>query len=150
MPLLDRLRRLLPGLWAGWLVCVATLATPAAFALLDKAVAGRVVARMLAQEATTSLVLGTVLLVLERLVARRAAVEGSGSQFTTGMALALAALFCTVLGYFALQPMMEAARLGQGSLSFGQLHAISLAFFGLNGLLVLTLSWRALSPAPSS
>jgi hypothetical protein len=150
MALLDRLRRLLPGLWAGWLVCVAALATPTAFALLDNAVAGRVVARMLAQEATTSLVLGTVLLVLERLMARRAAVGGSGSQFTIGMALALAALFCTVLGYFALQPMMEAARAGQGALSFGQLHAISLAFYGLKGLLVLTLAWRALSPAPSS
>ena len=150
MALLDRLRRLLPGLWAGWLLCVAALATPAAFALLDKATAGRVVARMLAQEAYTSLVLGTLLLVLERLVARRAAVEGSGSQFTTGMVLALAALFCTVLGYFALQPMMEAARAGQGSLSFGQLHAVSLAFFGLKGLLVLLLAWRALRPAPSS
>jgi len=150
MVLLDRLRRLLPGLWAGWLLCVAALATPAAFALLERAVAGRVVARMLAQEAYTSLVLGTVLLVLERLVARRAAQDGSGSQFTVGMVLSLAALFCTVLGYFALQPMMEAARAGQGSLTFGQLHAISLAFFGLKGLLVLALAWRGLSPAPSS
>jgi Domain of unknown function (DUF4149) len=151
MQLLDRLRRLLPGLWAGWLLCVSALATPAAFALLEKAMAGRVVARMLAQEAYTSLVLGTLLLVLERLVARRAASTGSGSQFTTGMVLALAALFCTVLGYFALQPMMEAARAGQGPLSFGQLHAISLAFYGLKLALVLVLAWRALvSPAPSS
>ena len=150
MALLDRLRRLLPGLWAGWLLGVATLATPTAFALLDKATAGRVVARMLAQEAYTSLALGTALLVLERLVARRAALAGSGSQFTVGMVLALGALFCTVLGYFALQPLMEAARAGQGSWTFGQLHAASLAFFGLKGLLVLALAWRALSPAPSS
>jgi len=150
MALLDRLRRLLPGLWAGWLICVAALATPAAFALLERAVAGHVVARMLAQEAYTSLVLGVVLLVLERLEARHAAVEGRGSQFTVGMVLALAALFCTVLGYFALQPMMEAARAGQGSLTFGQLHAISLAFYGLKGLLVLALAWRGLNPAPSS
>jgi hypothetical protein len=144
MALLDRLRRLLPGLWAGWLLCVSALATPAAFALLDKPTAGRVVARMLAQEAYTGLAIGTVLLVLERLVARRAAQDGSGSQFTTGMVLALAALFCTVLGYFALQPMMEAARAGQGALSFGQLHAISLAFYGLKLLLVSALAWRAL------
>ena len=150
MALLDRLRRLLPGLWAGWLICVAALATPAAFALLERAVAGHVVARMLAQEAYTSLVLGVVLLVLERLEARHAAVKGRGSQFTVGMVLALAALFCTVLGYFALQPMMEAARAGQGSLTFGQLHAISLAFYGLKGLLVLALAWRGLNPAPSS
>ncbi len=53
-------------------------------------------------------------------------------------------------------PLMEAARGGQGALSFGQLHAISLAFYGLKLVLVLALSWRALkpvdavSPAPSS
>lgn len=153
MALLDRLRRILPGVWAGWLLCVSALATPAAFALLDKPTAGRVVARMLAQEAYTSLAIGTLLLVLERLVARRAAVEGRGSQFTVGMVLALGALFCTVLGYFALQPMMEAARAGQGNWTFGQLHAASLGFYGLKGLLVLALAWRAagpVSPAPSS
>ena len=42
----DRWRRLLPGLWAGWLLCVAGLATPAPFALLAQADAGRVVSRM--------------------------------------------------------------------------------------------------------
>jgi hypothetical protein len=146
MALLHRLRRLLPGLWAGWLLCVSALATPAAFALLDRPAAARVVARMLAQEAYTSLVIGTVLLVLERLVARRAVQAGSGSQFSTGMVLALAALFATVVGYFALQPMMEAARAGHGSLSFGQLHAISLAFYGLKLVLVFVLAWRALKP----
>ena len=150
MALLDRLRRLLPGLWAGWLICVAALATPAAFALLERAVAGHVVARMLAQEAYTSLVLGVVLLVLERLEARHAAVEGRGSQFTVGMVLALAALFCTVLGYFALQPMMAAARAGQGSLSFMTLHLISAGLFVLKGLLVLTLAWRLSSAATTS
>lgn len=153
MALLERLRRILPGLWAGWMLCVAMLATPAAFALLDKPTAGRVVARMLAQEAYTSLAMGTLLLVLERLVARRAAMAGQGSQFTVGMVLALGALFCTVVGYFALQPMMEAARAGQGGWSFAQLHAASLGFFGVKGLLVLALAWRALgpvSPAPSS
>lgn len=151
MALLDRLRRLLPGLWAGWLLCVALLSTPAAFALLDKPTAGRVVGRMLAQEAYTSLAVGTLLLILERLVARQAALEGRGSQFTTGMVLALGALFCTVVGYFALQPMMETARAGQGTWSFGQLHAASLALFGLKGLLVLALAWRGpFSPVPSS
>ena len=147
MALAERARRLLPGLWAGWLLCVALLATPAPFALLAQAEAGRVVGRMLAQEATTSLALGLLLLVLERLLARRAAVTGTGSQFTLGMALALGAVFCTVAGYFAVQPMMPAARLGQGPLSFGQLHLASAVFYVLKGLLVLTLAWRALTPA---
>jgi hypothetical protein len=153
--MLERGRRLLPGLWAGWLLCVAALATPAAFALLPQAEAGRVVARMLAQEAYTALALGVLLLLLEHLAAKRVADAGGGSRFTTGMVLVLGALFCTVAGYFALQPMMVAARAGQGSLSFGQLHAISAGFYVLKTALVLALAWRAagrggLSPSPSS
>ena len=149
MVLLDSLatlRRLLPGLWAGLLLGVAGLATPAPFALLAQAEAGRVVARVLMHEAYISLALGTLLLVLERLAARQSAALG-GSQFSTGMVLALATLFCTVAGYFALQPVMAAARLGQGSLTFGQLHAISAAFFIVKLGLVLALAWRGVHPA---
>jgi Domain of unknown function (DUF4149) len=139
----DRWRALLPGLWAGALLCVALLATPAPFAVLAQADAGRVVGRVLAQEAAASLGLGIVLLLLERVAARRAAANGTGTQFSTGMVLALGALFCTVAGYYAVQPMMAAARAGQGALSFGQLHAISAAFFVLKAGLVLVLAWRA-------
>jgi hypothetical protein len=146
---LQRWRLLLPGLWAGWLLCVAALATPAPFALLPQAEAGRVAGRMLAQEAYTALALGIVLLVLERLAARRAATAGEGSQFSVGMMLALGTLFCTVAGYFALQPMMAAARVGQGPLSFGQLHALSAVFYGVKVLLVLALAWRAAGPGLS-
>ena len=120
--------------------------------MLPQSDAGRVVGRMLAQEAYTALVFGVLLLVLERLSARRAVAEGQGSQFSLGMALALGALFCTVAGYFALQPMMVAARAGQGALSFGQLHAISAGFYVVKLLLVLVLAWRStrVSPSPSS
>ncbi len=142
----ERLRRLLPGLWAGFLMCVAAVATPAAFALLERAVAGRVVARILAQEAYASLALGLLVLMLERVAARDAAEAGQGSQFSTGMALAAGALFCTVAGYFGVQPLMDAVRAGQGSLSFGQLHAVSAALFGVKLVLVLTLAWRASRP----
>ncbi len=148
---LERWRRLLPAIWAGWLLCVALLATPAPFAALAAADAGRVVGRMFTQEAYTALGLGVLLLVLERMAARRAALAQDGPQFTTGMALALGTLFCTVAGYFALQPMMAAARVGQGSLSFGQLHVISVAFFGIKLLLVLALAWRnSRTPAAAS
>jgi Domain of unknown function (DUF4149) len=140
---LTRWRMLLPALWAGGLLCVALLATPAPFAVLAAADAGRVVGRMLAQEAYSSLALGIVILVLERVAARRASAVGAGPQFTAGMALALGALFCTVAGYFAVQPMMAAARAGQGSLGFMQLHAISAGFYVLKTGLVLVLAWRA-------
>jgi Domain of unknown function (DUF4149) len=147
---LARWRVLLPGLWAGWLLCVALLATPAPFALLARADAGRVVARMLAQEAYTSLALAILVLVLERIAARRQAGEGQGAQFSAGMVLALGALFCTVAGYFAVQPMMAAARLGQGALSFGQLHALSGGFYVIKVGLVVALAWRASAVRPST
>lgn len=142
----DRLRRLLPGLWAGTLLCVALLATPAPFALLAPADAGPVVARLLASEAYASLALGVAVLVLERLEARRAVASGQGPQFSLGMVLALGALMCTVAGYFAVQPVMVLARAGHGPLSFGQLHAVSAAFYLVKTGLVLALAWRAARP----
>ena len=142
----QRLRLLLPGLWAGMLLCLALLATPAPFAALAPADAGRVVARLLAQEAYLSLAFGVLLLGLDRLVARRTDSVGIGSQFSVGTVLCLGALFCTVAGYFALQPLMAAARAGQGPLSFGQLHALSATFYIVKTGLVLALAWRATCP----
>ena len=49
-------------------------------------------------------------------------------------------------GYFALQPMMAAARAGQGPLSFGQLHALSAVFYAVKVVLVAALAWRAAGP----
>jgi len=145
---LERLRRLLPGLWAGMLLTVALIATPAPFATLLQADAGRVVARVLANEAYASLAFGVVLLLLERKAARQAAEQG-GTQFNTGMVLALGALFCTVAGYFGLQPLMGPARAGQGPLSFGQLHALSAAFYLAKLGFVAALAWRVSQPASS-
>ncbi len=138
---LQRAERLIPGLWLGWLLCVALLATPAAFALLERADAGRLAGRMLAQEAYTSLALAVVVLLLHRRSTRQA--ESAGRPMGAGVLLALGALFCTVAGYFALQPMMVAARAGQGALSFGQLHAISTVFYAVKVGLVAALAWRA-------
>lgn len=148
---LQRVSALLPALWAGWLLCVALLAAPAPFATLLPSDAGRVVARMLAQEAYSSLLLGVTLLLLARAATRHQ--RGAASQVSTDVMLILGAIFCTVAGYFALQPMMAQARLGQGALSFGQLHAVSAAFYLVKVGLVLALAWRATrtaSPPPVS
>ena len=147
MYVVERLRRLLPALWAGVLLCVALIATPAPFATLDGATAGRVVSRIFVQEAWLSLVLAVLLLSAERARARSLAEERRGSVLNTEMLLVLGAVFCTVAGYFAIQPLLPAARAGQGALSFGQLHAVSLAFYGLKTLLVLGLAWRGASEA---
>ena len=142
-PFAERLRRLLPGAWLGLLLTVAAVATPAPFALLSRVDAGRVVGRILAQEAWASLVIGLLLLLIERRAAQHEAAGGNGSQFSTGMLLALGTLFCTVAGYFAVQPLLVSARSGQGALSFAQLHGVSVAFFAVKLALVAALAWRA-------
>ncbi|GCL63367.1 DUF4149 domain-containing protein [Pseudaquabacterium pictum] len=141
--LLERLRRLLPGLWAGMLLCIAAIAAPAAFALLERPVAGQVVGWLFQREAWTSVVLAVLLLAIERSRARAAAATGQGSVLSTEILLLLGTVFCTVAGYFALQPLMAAARAGQGALSFGQLHFISVGFFVAKLLCILALAWRA-------
>lgn len=133
-----RLRALLPGLWAGMLLCIALIAAPAAFATLPPADAGRVLARVFLPEAYASLLLGIVLALLER----QRSHSGASAQFSAELMLVLGALFCTVAGYFAVQPMMAVARAGEAALSFGQLHAISAVLFAIKGLLVLALAWR--------
>ncbi len=148
---LERLRRGLPALWLGLILCVAAIATPAPFALLARPDAGRVVARILAQEAWLSLALAVALMLLERRRARLSAQAGQGSVLSGDLLLVLGSLFCTVAGYFAVQAVLPAARAGQGGLSFGQWHAVSVAFYGLKLLLVAALAWRGTrcAPAPS-
>jgi Domain of unknown function (DUF4149) len=130
------------GLWAGVLLCIAALAAPSAFATLASADAGRFVGRVLAQEAYASLAVALLLFALERQRSVQRAASGSGSVFSANMVLLLGTLFCTVAGHFAVQPMMVAARAGQGPWSFGALHAVSGGLFALKGLLVLALAWR--------
>lgn len=138
------------GLWAGILLCIGAIAAPAAFATLASPDAGRTVARIFMQEAYLSLAVAIVLFVIERQRSRHTAVAGTGSVFSTNLVLLLGTLFCTVAGYFAVQPMMVAARAGQGSVSFMTLHAVSGGMFALKGLLVLALAWRFTVAAKTS
>ena len=138
----ERVAAVVAGLWAGILLCVGAIAAPSAFATLAPTDAGRFVARMFMQEAYLSLAVAIVLFVIERQRSRQVAAAGAGSIFSTNLVLLLATLFCTVAGYFAVQPMMAAARAGQGTLSFMTLHAVSGGLFVLKGLLVLALTWR--------
>jgi hypothetical protein len=143
-PFSETLRRLLPGIWFGVLVAIALIATPAASGALDKASFGTVARAIFAREAPTSFVFGVIILVIERRDALALHLATGVSQFSTEMTLAIAALFCTVAGYYGLEPMMEQARSGALTpLTFLQLHSISLALFGVKGLLVLTLAWKA-------
>ena len=144
---MRRCAAVVAGLWAGILLCIGAIAAPAAFATLASADAGRFVARMFMQEAYLSLAVAVVLFVIERQRSRVAVAAGTGSVFSANLVLLLGTLFCTVAGYFAVQPMMVAARAGQGSVSFMTLHAVSGGLFALKGLLVLALAWRLAAAA---
>jgi Domain of unknown function (DUF4149) len=144
---IRRAAALLAGLWAGVLLGVGVFGAPAAFATVASADAGRMAGRMFAQEANLSLALSVLLFLMQRWQARQG-FEGQLQRALTPEILLIAgAMFCTVAGYFALQPMMAAARAGQGALSFGALHGLSMLFFVLKGLLVLTLAWRLIPRA---
>jgi hypothetical protein len=141
-----RLSRLLPGVWLGASAGLAALGTPAAFALVpDRALAGQVAGRMLAAEAYLSLALGLLLMMLARRASRDAVEAGvpGATQFSAEFALAAVALACTVAGYFAVLPMMQAARGGGGGLGVGALHAISVGFYGAKLLALFAMAWRA-------
>lgn len=136
-----RVAALLAGLWAGAMLCIAFLAAPTAFAVVPSEAAGRIVGRLFTGEAYIALAACMLLFLLARRVAGRRASKG-GSMLSAEMLLVLGALFCTVAGHFGIQPMMAAARAGQGAWSFGALHGASTLLFGLKGLLVLALAWR--------
>jgi hypothetical protein len=138
----PRLGAWLAGLWAGVLLCIAFIATPAPFATLSTQDAGRVVGRIFAHEAYLGLGFAAALFLIVRRQADIAAAEGRGSVLSTNMLLVFGTLFCTIAGYFALLPVLELARAGQGMLSFGALHGVSMAFFALKAAIVLTLAWR--------
>jgi hypothetical protein len=136
-----RLAAVLAGGWAGLIAGIGLVAAPAAFAILQRSVAGAVAGRMFAHEAYAGLAVSVALLWLSR-QARTESAARRGSVFSVELLLVLGTVFCTLFGYFGLQPLMAQAREGQGVLSFGALHAASVGFFGLKGVLVLVLAWR--------
>jgi hypothetical protein len=148
--MLARLQALLAALWCGFLLCVAFAAAPSAFAVLERAQAGLFVGRLFSVEAQVSLAAALILIVLERRLASDATEAGaSGHVFSAALLLPAVALFCTIAGFYGLQPLMTNARAGTGVASFAALHGASLAFFAVKGLAVMALAWR-LSPRRSS
>lgn len=132
---------MLAGLWAGHLLCVAGVAAPSAFAVLERTQAGHYVGRLFSLDAQISLAAALLLVMMER---RLQSDSGVARVLTPDLLLPLAALLFTVAGYYGLQPLMEAARAGQGALSFGALHGLSTLFFAAKSLCVLALAWRVL------
>lgn len=149
---LARWQLLLAAAWLGALLTVAGIATPAPFAALAKAEAGRVVARVLASEAALSLALGALLMGLERWRLRSIAGADApvGRGFTAAFGLAAAAMFCTLAGYYAVQPMMQSARAGAPGPGFAVLHGVSTAFYAVKLACVSALAWRLSRPTAAN
>ena len=137
----------LAGVWAGIMLGVGAIAAPTLFQLLPRVDAGRIAGRLFSLEATAGVCIGALLVLVALQLGRDRAERGRGSRFGAELMLALGAVGCIVAGHYALQPMLEAARAGQGSLSFGVLHAVSSGFFALRFLLVGALAWRLTAPS---
>lgn len=140
--MLARARALLAALWAGELLTVAFLAAPNAFASLERAQAGLYVGRLFEMDARIALAAAVLLVLMERRLQRDG--TSTGPVMGLPLVLPLVALFLTVLGYYGLQPLMESAKQGLGSWTFLQLHAVSLALFGLRTVVVAVLAWRVM------
>ncbi|MDI1259184.1 DUF4149 domain-containing protein [Aquabacterium sp.] len=139
----SRLQPLLAAVWVGILLAVGGIAAPNLFAVLDRSMAGVAAGRIFATEAYVSLVLAIALFFIERQRTRQSALQAGQSVMSAELMLVMGAMFATVLGHFALSPMIVAAKAGQGgSLSFGTLHAMSSSLFLFKGVLVLALAWR--------
>ena len=152
---LGRFASWLAGLWTGVIAAVGFVAAPTLFAVLPRADAGRVAARLFETDAYLGLGAGVILLMLA--LPRTDAIRRQGSsRFSAELMLVLAALFCIVAGQFAVQPMIESARRGEGSASFAVLHGVASLFFVAKFVAVAALAWRltarrgSTTPAPTS
>jgi len=140
--MLHRIAACLAGLWAGALLGVGLIGAPAGFAVAPSEIAGRSAGRMFAIEADASMAVAVLLLLALRNIKKELP---SGSSIDGNVLLVLGSVFCTIAGYWVLQPMMAAARAGEGALSFGALHGLAAAFFAVKALCVVWLAWRLTS-----
>ncbi len=130
---LLRLQVVLAGLWLGGLAAVGLIGAPTVFALIPhKLAAAAVASRMFHTMALSGVVLGALLLFIER---RRDA-----STLGAGLLLVMGALFFDVLGEFVVVPQLLAAA-AAGSPAVARWHVFaSLAYLG-QALCVLAYAW---------
>ena len=140
-----RARILIATIWAGSLWTVGYLVAPTLFATLEeRTLAGSIAGRIFRAEAWLSIFCALLLLVL--LMFR--AIDKHSVVRKRLLQLVVAMLFCTLVGYFGLQPFMNALREAAGSagvmesgmkMRFGILHGISSLFYLIQSLLGVAL-----------
>ncbi|KAG0162729.1 hypothetical protein DFQ28_009133 [Apophysomyces sp. BC1034] len=144
----QRVFRLLAMLWVGSLLSVGYVAAPTLFMSLDRASAGAVATSLFRVQALIGIVAGVMLLVFANAFVKRGDRAYRAARWVIG-----AMLMCVLVGYFALQPFMNALRIaaqqagtdvGHSAYAarFGALHGVSSAIYLLQSLLGLVLVWR--------
>lgn len=131
--MLAAVRRVIPGLWAGILCAVGYLAAPVLFAVLEsRATAGLLAGKMFTVATLCSLGLAGVFLLATR--------RGSGAWRHRVLAVLAAGLLA--VNEWGLRPVMEAARLADGTPGpgFGALHGLSAVLWLAATALVIWLS----------
>jgi len=127
-----RLQILLVGLWLGGLAAVGLIGAPTAFALVvPKMTAATVASRMFYLMALAGVILGAVLLVVER---------NRSSGMSTPLLLVMGGLFFDVLGEFVVVPNLLTAA-ATGAPAAAGWHVAASAVYLAQALCVLAYAW---------
>jgi hypothetical protein len=142
-----RLFRLLAMLWVGSQLTIGYVVAPVLFASLDRTTAGSVAAQLFRIEGIAGVVIGVMLLALSNVLSRRGVTGYRRLRW-----LLVGMLVCVLVGYFALQPFMNALRVAAMNAGmdignspyasrFGMLHGVSSVFYLIESLLGIALIW---------
>jgi glucan phosphoethanolaminetransferase (alkaline phosphatase superfamily) len=144
----HRLFRLLTVVWVGSLLTIGYAVAPVLFTSLDRMAAGAVAAQLFRIEGVIGVVCGVLLLALCNVLIRR-----GGDAYRRLRWLIAGMLICVLVGYFALQPFMNALRIAAQEAGtdvghsvyasrFGMLHGASSVFYLIESLLGIALVWK--------
>ncbi len=144
----HRIFRLLTVVWVGSLLTIGYAVAPVLFSSLDRTTAGAVAAQLFRIEGVLGAVCGILLLGLANVMVRR-----GGNAYRRLRWLVAGMLICVLVGYFALQPFMNAMRVAALEAAtdlahsayaarFGMLHGVSSVFYLIESLLGIALVWK--------
>ncbi|WP_412527081.1 DUF4149 domain-containing protein [Burkholderia lata] len=144
----HRVFRLLSAVWVGSLLTIGYAVAPVLFKTLERMTAGTVAAQLFRIEAILGVVCGVLLLALSNQQVRR-----GSSEYRRVRWVVAAMVVCVLVGYFALQPFMNALRVAAMDAGtdianspyasrFGMLHGVSSVFYLVESVLGLMLIWR--------
>jgi uncharacterized membrane protein len=147
-PVPHRVFRLLTVVWVGSLLTIGYAVAPVLFTALDRMSAGAVAAQLFRIEGLLGVVCGVLLLGLANVLIRR-----GNDAYRRLRWLIAGMLVCVLLGYFALQPFMNAIRMAAlaagtdvahspDATRFGVLHGVSSLFYLIESLLAFALVWK--------